>query len=125
MRDFMIGEAQSRLAYGRLTWLVRVIGNWRVRKTLKQLQRLEDYQLRDIGLDRHELNSLICQPLHTDLVWHLERRALLNSKLMPAEKTLLALPVQGRAAPTQPERSKFKQPAVIEVQKIQRGTFAA
>ena len=80
MRDYEINEAQSRLAYGRFTWLARLAGNWQMRKDLKKLRVFSDYQLRDIGLSRHELNQLVRLPLDRDTIWETERRALMNSK---------------------------------------------
>jgi uncharacterized protein YjiS (DUF1127 family) len=80
MRDFEISETQSRLAYGQLTWLVRLVKNWRMRKHLKALRHFGDYQLRDIGLSRDELNYLIHLPLEMDVAWDLERRKFLQSR---------------------------------------------
>ena len=80
MHDFEIHEARSRQAYGRFTWLVRAFHNWRMRKTLTQLSRFSDYQLRDIGLTRHELSRLQHLPLDVDIAWDHERQALLRAK---------------------------------------------
>ena len=80
MRDYCLHEASSRAAYGRLTWVVRVIGNWRMRKTLKQLAKLANHQLHDIGLPRAVLNQLIAQPLGCDVAWEYEREALLLAR---------------------------------------------
>jgi uncharacterized protein YjiS (DUF1127 family) len=98
MRDYEINEAQSRLAYGRLTWLVRMVGNWRMRKDLKRLQGFSDYQLRDIGLTRGDLHQLLCMPLDVDMAWEAERRALIEAKYENFTASHLALPIQGRAA---------------------------
>jgi uncharacterized protein YjiS (DUF1127 family) len=98
MRDYEINEAQSRLAYGRLTWLVRMVGNWRMRKDLKRLQGFSDYQLRDIGLTRWDLQRLINLPLDIDTAWEAERRSLIQAKYENHTASHLALPVQGRAA---------------------------
>jgi uncharacterized protein YjiS (DUF1127 family) len=80
MRDFEINEADSRAAFGRLTWIVRVVTNWRMRKDLKRLQKFSDYQLRDIGVSRTELHRLVAIPLYADRVWETERRDLLESR---------------------------------------------
>jgi uncharacterized protein YjiS (DUF1127 family) len=80
MRDFEINETQSRLAYGQVTWLVRLVKNWRMRKHLKAFRQFSDYQLRDIGLSRGELNYLIRLPLDIDVAWDLERRKFLQSR---------------------------------------------
>jgi uncharacterized protein YjiS (DUF1127 family) len=100
MRDFEINEANSRAAFGRLTWIVRVVTNWRMRKDLKRLQKLSDYQLRDIGLSRTELHRLVCIPLHADRVWETERRELLESRYHDVDMPYLApLTARGVALP--------------------------
>ena len=80
MRDYCQHETTSRAAYGRLTWAVRLVGNWRMRKTLKQLSKLADYQLHDIGLPRDVLQQLIGYPLATDIVWEMQRSHLLEQR---------------------------------------------
>jgi uncharacterized protein YjiS (DUF1127 family) len=125
MRDFMISEAQSRQTYGRLTWVVRVISNWRARKTLKQLQGFSDYQLRDIGVTRHDLNRLMCLPFDVDIAWHIERRELHDAKSRPTEYTSLALPALGRATSPWLQIPPSFAAKSLSVQKIQRGTFSA
>jgi uncharacterized protein YjiS (DUF1127 family) len=124
MRDHMINEAQSREAYGRWSWVMRVVTNWRARKTLKQLQTFSDYQLRDIGLTRSDLNRFIHLPLDTDIVWEAERRALIDAK--NRQNAALALPALGRAASPWLQVSAPVAAAKLKSQtKIQRGTFAA
>ena len=90
MRDFEINEANSRAAFGRLTWIVRMVTNWRMRKDLKRLQKFSDYQLHDIGLSRVELHRLICIPLYTDRIWETERRELLESRYYDVDTPHLA-----------------------------------
>jgi uncharacterized protein YjiS (DUF1127 family) len=98
MRDFEINEAYSRAAYGRFTWLVRVVKNWRMRADFKRLQGFSDYQLRDIGVTRDELHYFTCLPLDTDMTWHMERRAMLQARYENVDAPHLALPASGRAA---------------------------
>ena len=90
MRDFEINEANSRAAFGRLTWIVRMVTNWRMRKDLKRLQKFSDYQLRDIGVSRVELYRMICIPLYTDRTWETERRELLASRYFDVDMPHLA-----------------------------------
>ena len=100
MRDFEINEANSRAAFGRLTWIVRLVTNWRMRKNLKRLQSFSDYQLRDIGLSRADLHRLVCARLDNDSVWETERRELLNSRYYNVDKTyLVPLTPRGVALP--------------------------
>jgi uncharacterized protein YjiS (DUF1127 family) len=98
MRDYEINEAQSRQAYGRLTWVVRMIRNWRMRKDLKRLQGFSDYQLRDIGITRDQLHHLICLPLDTDMTWEAERSALMHIKYENVNTPLLTLLPTGKVA---------------------------
>ncbi len=69
MRDYIVNEVQSRQAYGSVTWLVRMVGNWRMRKTLRKLQKLSEYQLNDIRVSHQALERLIAAPLDTDHDW--------------------------------------------------------
>ena len=80
MRDYCLHEASSRAAYGRLTWVVRVVGNWRMRNALKRLARFANHELQDIGLPRDVLNQLIALPLGRDAAWELERETLLLAR---------------------------------------------
>jgi uncharacterized protein YjiS (DUF1127 family) len=93
MRDYIVNEVQSRQAYGRVTWLVRMVGNWRMRSDLKRLRKYSDYQLRDIGLERQDLERLIAAPLNFDHTWHLEKANVSVS----SQPDCLALPTLGRA----------------------------
>ena len=117
MRDYMISEAQSRQAYGRLTWVMRVVTNWRMRQTLKHLQSFNDYQLREIGLSRDTIQRLSLVPLNSDVAWNAERDVLFASKAQFKSAEISALPKLGRA--TSPWLNDQTQ------NKIQRGTFAA
>jgi len=73
MRDYIHQEVQNRRAYGRFTAVVRFVKNWTMRKDLKTLLRMSDYQLRDIGLTRAELCRLVDLPVSRDLAWEFER----------------------------------------------------
>jgi len=73
MRDYIHQEVQNRRAYGRFTAVVRFVKNWAMRKDLKTLLRMSDYQLRDIGLTRAELCRLVDLPVALDLGFELER----------------------------------------------------
>ena len=111
MRDYEINVAQSRQAYGQITWLVRLVQNWRLRKTLKQMRHFNEYQLRDIGLMRDELERLIALPLDSDHALEAERSLLASARLYAVSKTVLALPSLGRAALPLSEQPVLEQPA--------------
>ena len=80
MREYVLHQAQSRQAYGRLTMLVRVVKNWWTRRSLRKLESLDDYMLKDIGLTRDELRRLQRQPLSLDTQWEAERLRLISSR---------------------------------------------
>lgn len=73
MRNFVLWEAQSREAYGRLTIVARVLRNWRNRKDLKKLRAMDDYMLRDMGITRDEITRLSRLPLTADVDWERDR----------------------------------------------------
>lgn len=73
MRNYVLWEAQSREAHGRLTAVVRAIRNWRQRKDLKKLRAMDDHMLRDIGITRDEISRLTRLPLTADVEWERDR----------------------------------------------------
>jgi uncharacterized protein YjiS (DUF1127 family) len=40
-------------------WMTRVMTYWARRETIKMLRELDDHQLRDIGLPRHQIESTV------------------------------------------------------------------
>ncbi len=80
MRDYVLHEARSRQAFGRLTVLVRMVKNWRERRSMRALHTLDDYLLRDIGLTRGELERMMRTPLTVDTQWEAERLRLISSR---------------------------------------------
>jgi uncharacterized protein YjiS (DUF1127 family) len=49
------GESGRRLS----CWITRVMTYWARRETIKMLRELDDHQLRDIGLPRHQIESTV------------------------------------------------------------------
>ena len=90
MRDYHLHDARSRQAYGRWTMLARMVANWRARKTLKLLRGFSDYQLRDIGLTRGDLECMIGAPLNVDYVAKNEREARIEDSFSTAIKPVSA-----------------------------------
>ena len=80
MREYVLHQAQSRQAYGRLTTLVRMVKIWRERQAWRKLEKLDDYMLRDIGLTRNDLRMMQRQPLTLDVQWESERLRLISSR---------------------------------------------
>lgn len=50
MRDYIEHEFTMQMAYGRLTWLARLLRKRRVRKIGGRLRTLSDAELREIGI---------------------------------------------------------------------------
>ncbi len=71
MREYIEYVAQTRAPRGLLGAIKQAIVNWRLRKDLALLLKFSDYQLRDIGLTRHDLNWLMAQPRGCDLRWEI------------------------------------------------------
>ena len=72
MRNYIQQQAEYRAPYGLLGKLHLRFKNWRLRRDMRRLlSQLNDYQLRDIGITRHELNWLIGQPRDCDLRWEI------------------------------------------------------
>jgi uncharacterized protein YjiS (DUF1127 family) len=116
MRDYILHEAHSRLAYGRLTGVVRMLCNWRMRKNLKRLRGLSAFHLNDIGLNRLELDKLIAMPLTHDHVWNSDCAAAAKTTITHIGPQFLALLFLRRA-------TLFL--SGVFYQKIHRGTLAA
>ena len=76
MRDYALHQAHSRLAYGRLTGLIRLVKNWKQRNDAKRMLAMDDYMLRDIGVSRGELEQLARRSLRDDWQWEREREDL-------------------------------------------------
>ena len=74
MRDYVLNQAESQF-YGSLFGnLRRYIHNWTRRRLLKSVEDLDDYLLRDIGLTRDAVESVLDLPLVYDPVIELHRR---------------------------------------------------
>jgi uncharacterized protein YjiS (DUF1127 family) len=73
MRDYVLSQAQSRQLLGLVPLLRRMARNWKHQRDLRNLLKLEDYLLRDMGLTRPLLMHLANQPLTIDLDWERER----------------------------------------------------
>ncbi len=80
MRDFIATMARQRSNRSILGLLWQRVRNWRMRRDLSVLERLDDVQLRDIGLKREDLQRLRHLPLSVDPQWELDRLRLLATR---------------------------------------------
>jgi uncharacterized protein YjiS (DUF1127 family) len=83
MREYVLQQSQTRMAIDNFSMVTRMVKNWRFRGALRQLARLDDHALRDIGLSRAELDRLARLPLTSDMLWEAERSRLLASRRSP------------------------------------------
>jgi uncharacterized protein YjiS (DUF1127 family) len=74
MREFILHQAESHDGTFALASVRRVLTNWWKRRTLRQLQELDDHLLFDIGLSREELETALRLPLNVDASWEFSRR---------------------------------------------------
>ena len=80
MRDYVLFQAE-RLEIGQpFPVLRRLFTNWRKRRRLRDLERLDDHALKDIGLTRADVLAVLGQPVSVDPLWDLERRAHLRHR---------------------------------------------
>lgn len=63
MVDFYMSSGPAKALWRVLTWPVRVS---EARRTMSDLARMSEYELRDIGLTRSDVNDATALPLDTD-----------------------------------------------------------
>jgi uncharacterized protein YjiS (DUF1127 family) len=74
MREYVLHQAEGQF-YGSLFGsLRRYARNWLRRRTLRRVADLDDHLLKDIGLTRAEVDSVLDLPLVFDPVTELHRR---------------------------------------------------
>jgi len=74
MRDYVLNQAEGQFYGSLFSNLRRYIHNWTRRRMLKSVEELDDYLLRDIGLTRESVESVLDLPLVYDPVIELHRR---------------------------------------------------
>jgi len=75
MRDYALRRAEAVEMAGPVALLRRLIGNWRARRAVARLDRLDDFLLRDIGVSRPDLRWAADLPLTCNATLALEERA--------------------------------------------------
>ena len=68
MRDYILSQAEFRDRTFAFPKLRRLLQNWLARRRLRQLERLDDYLLNDIGLTRDDLRHGLRLPADVDPV---------------------------------------------------------
>lgn len=75
MRDYALRRAEAVEMAGPVALLRRLIGNWRARRAVARLDRLDDFLLRDIGVSRRDVRWAADLPLTCNATLALEERA--------------------------------------------------
>ena len=74
MREYALNQADQQFYGSLFGGLRRYLRNWTKRRALKQVYDLDDYVLKDIGLERAELQDVLHLPLDYDPIAELHRR---------------------------------------------------
>ena len=75
MRDYALSRAHAAESTGSDSMLGRLIRNWRARRAVARLDRLDDRLLRDIGLTREDLQWAAGLPLTVNAALAMDERA--------------------------------------------------
>jgi uncharacterized protein YjiS (DUF1127 family) len=75
MRDYALSRAQAAEATGSLSLLWRFIRNWRARRAVVGLDRLDEHLLDDLGITRADVRWASGLPLTVNAALELEERA--------------------------------------------------
>ena len=75
MRDYALTMAKGQEATGSGSILGQLIRNWRARRAVVRLDRLDEHMLRDIGLTREDLRWAAGLPLTVNAALAMDERA--------------------------------------------------
>ena len=75
MRDYALSHANSFESSCAASFLGRIIGNWRARRSVARLATFDDYLLRDIGVSRGDVRWAAGLPLTVNAAAALEERS--------------------------------------------------
>lgn len=74
MRDYVLSQAIAAEAAGPQSLFGLLIRNWRARRAVARLDRLDDHMLRDIGVTREDLRWAAGLPLTVNAALAMEDR---------------------------------------------------
>jgi uncharacterized protein YjiS (DUF1127 family) len=75
MRDYTLNRANSLGEYGAVSFVRRLLRNWKARRRIVNLGSFDDYLLKDIGITRDEVQWAAGLPLTVSAAVALEERA--------------------------------------------------
>ena len=87
VHSFAMASQAAHALWGALTWPARVSA---ARRTMSELARMSDYELRDIGLTRSDINDATALPLGDDPSNLLVRRRAWRERTPGREADLAA-----------------------------------
>jgi len=87
VHSFTMASRAANALWGALTWPARVSA---ARRTMSELARMSDYELRDIGLTRSDINDATALPLGDDPSNLLVRRRAWRERTPRREADLAA-----------------------------------
>ena len=85
MRDYALNQAISRGEFGAVSFVRRVLRNWKARRRIVNLGRFDDHMLADIGVSRGEVEWAAGLPLTVNAALALEERAFRRRNTSAAE----------------------------------------
>ena len=75
MRDYVLNQAISQGEFGLVSFLRRMVRNWKAKRRIAALGSFDDYMLKDIGITRDEVEWAVGLPLTVNAALALEERA--------------------------------------------------
>ena len=75
MRDYALNRAISLGEYGAVSFIRRLLRNWKAKRRIAALGNFDDYMLQDIGITRDEVQWAAGLPLTVNAAVALEERA--------------------------------------------------
>lgn len=75
MREYALNRAISQGEYGAVSFIRRLLRNWKARRRIVALGNFDDYMLKDIGITRDEVQWAAGLPLTVNAAFALEERA--------------------------------------------------
>ncbi len=91
MRDYALFQAEQSLQLPGGGLLLRLFTNWKARRAVRQLEDLDDFLLRDIGLSRNDVIAVADLPLTHNAIEELQEAVRGNDQLRPARVRIPAL----------------------------------
>jgi uncharacterized protein YjiS (DUF1127 family) len=75
MRDYALHRAESLGEFGIVSFVRRLVRNWKAKRRIVALGNFDDYMLQDIGITRDEVEWAAGLPLTVNAAVALEERA--------------------------------------------------